>query len=94
MGQTGGRTDTVPFHRPRSAYYAGSVNRMFVSRKEGDARPSRADVRSVERCMRRRLRSVSGAHVVARDCGSRGNRKYMLEAAEAAALSLIQENLL
>jgi len=37
---------------------------------------------------------VSGAHVVARHCWSRGNRKYMLEAAEAAALSLIQENLL
>jgi len=28
MGQTDGRTDTVPFHRPRSAYYADSASEV------------------------------------------------------------------
>ena len=28
MGKTDGRTDTVPFHRPRSAYYADSASEV------------------------------------------------------------------
>jgi len=31
VGQTDGRTDTRPFHKPYSAYHAGSVNNILQS---------------------------------------------------------------
>jgi len=31
MGQTDGQTDTVPLHRPWSAYYAGSANEGVIT---------------------------------------------------------------
>ena len=33
LGQTDGQTDTVPLHRPRSAYYAGSANKYSNAEK-------------------------------------------------------------
>jgi len=36
LGQTDRRTDTVPFHRPRSAYYTGSANNKRTTDSTGN----------------------------------------------------------
>ena len=40
MGQTDGRTDARPFHRPRSAYYASSGNNLNPNRNNPTQRNS------------------------------------------------------